>query len=93
MGLGEIFVVHVLGVVVCDVFQEKVGEDGDDNVALVGVVSAEVHHLVEVVFAEIHHLVDVVSAEVHHLVGVVLAEVHHLVGLDLAEIHLLGFHH
>ena len=49
MGLGEIFVVHVLGVVVCDVFQEKVGEDGDDNVALVGVVSAEVHHLVEVV--------------------------------------------
>ena len=74
--------VHVLGVVVCDVFQEKVGEDGDDNVALVGVVSAEVHHLVGVVLAELHHLV-----------GVVLAEVHHLVGLDLAEIHLLGFHH
>lgn len=74
--------VHVLGVVVCDVSQEKVEEDSDNSVALVGAVSAEVHRLVEVVFAEVHHLVDVVPAEVHHPVGV-----------DLAEIHLLGFHH
>lgn len=46
--------------------QEEVGENGNYKDILMGVVPAEVHHLV-VVPDEVDLLVEVVSAEVQHL--------------------------
>ena len=56
VGPGEVFLVHVLRVVFPDSSQEEMGENGDDNDLLVGVVPAEVYHLEGVVSAEVHHL-------------------------------------
>ena len=65
VGFVEVFVSYPLRIVVSNPSQEEVGENGYYEDHLMGVVPAEVHHLV-VVPADVD-LMKVVSAEVHHL--------------------------
>lgn len=57
---------YPLRIVFSNPSQEEVGENGYYEDHLMGVVAAEVHHLV-VVPDEVDLLVEVVSAEVQHL--------------------------
>ena len=61
-----VFVSYPLLIGVDNSSQEEVGENGNYEDILMGVVSAEVHHLL-VVPAEVDLPVEVVSAEVQHL--------------------------
>ena len=61
---------------VANISQVEVGENGNYKDIWMGVVPAEVHHLV-MVPTEVDLLVDVVSAEVQHL------GFHHLEGIQV----------
>ena len=65
-GLCAVFVSYPLLIGVANPYQEEVGENGNYEDNLMGVVPAEVHHLL-VVPAEVDLPVEVVSAEVQHL--------------------------